>query len=63
MQLKLTHNKRPFQEVTTTWDKFADRYLRGRDVAEICMIHDELHAHNKTELTDEDGTLYIEVIK
>jgi len=63
MNLKLTHSKRPFQEVLTTLDKFRDRYMVNLSVDEICKFNDDLHMHGKAELIDADGTLFIEVIK
>jgi len=63
MRLKLTHSKRPFQEVVTTLDKFRDRYMAHLSIDEICKFNDDLYAFDKAELTDADGTLYVEVIK
>lgn len=60
MQLKLTHSKRPMQEVITTWDDFRRRYLTADNAAHV---HGELYLHDKAELHDESGTLYIEVVK
>lgn len=63
MQLKLTHSKRPMQEIITTWDDLKDRYLSHFTSEDIREFEHTLAIHGKAELTDESGTLYIEVIK
>lgn len=63
MRLKLTHSKRPMQEIITTWDNFRRKYIGNLSSIEMCELHDELYRCSKTELHDESGTLYIEVVK
>ena len=63
MQLELSHSKRLGQTVRTTWDKFVFKYLMGIHSAESERVYKELCETGKSKLTDEDGTLYIEVVK
>lgn len=63
MRLKLTHSKRPFQEVTMSFEKFEDRYLWGMYRPKRSDIIRNLNDMGKAELSDCDGTLFIEVIK
>jgi len=63
MQLELSHSKRLGQFVTTTWDKFHPRYLSDATKRKRYRIWIELNKTGKSKLTDEDGTLYIEVVK
>lgn len=63
MQLELTHSKRVGQTVSTTWDKFLSRYFNDLNATESERVYKELCETGKSKLTDEDGTLYIEVVK
>jgi len=60
MQLELSHSKRLGQTINTTWAEFHPRYLSGDTKHRIWI---ELNKTGKSKLTDEDGTLYVRVIK
>lgn len=62
MQLELSHSARLGQSVNTTWDKFHPRYLRHNAAGKM-SVYKELCETGKSKLSDEDGTLYIEVVK
>lgn len=62
MKLRLTHNKRPFQEIETTWDRFVDRYLSNTDPHEAQRIHDAIFKNKIAELREGDHVLSIERI-
>jgi len=63
MQLELSHSKRLGQTINTTWNRFVEKYLFGRYAGEQDRIYKELCEIGKSKITDEDGTLYIEVAK
>jgi hypothetical protein len=63
MQLELSHSKRLGRTVNTTWDKFVFKYLMGIHSMESDRVYKELCTTGRSKLTDEDGTLYIEVAK
>lgn len=63
MQLELTHSNRLGQFANMTWNRFVERYLFGRYATEKDRVYKELCETGKSKLTDEDGTLYIEVVK
>lgn len=46
-----------------TWDQFLSRYFDGLNNIESERVYKELCETGKSELTNEDGTLYIEVVK
>lgn len=63
MQLELSHSNRAGQFVNTTWEKFLSKYLSDATKRKKDRIWIELNKTGKSKLTDESGTLYIEVVK
>ena len=63
MQIELTLSNRLGQFANITWNRFVEKYLFGRYAGEQDRIYKELCEIGKSKITDEDGTLYIEVAK
>ncbi len=62
MRLKLTHSKRPFQEVLTTFDKFKIRYLTDFTSEDIIEFEHTLAIHGVATISDDSGVLEVEVL-
>jgi len=62
MQLKLTHSKRPMQEIITTWDDLKDRYLSHFTSEDIREFEHTLAIHGVATISDDSGVLEVEVV-
>jgi len=63
MRLKLTHSKRPMQEIITTWDDFKDRYLAYFTSEDIREFEHTLAIHGVATISDDSGVLEVEVVE